>query len=188
MLNAFLAPIPSDSHPAKPPRKVTLDLGPAEQCYQNLALSFRGAERQAPSVVSLALRFSAVMAYKQEKGEHPANWNSEKRLQAIVSDFHAAPGMASKWHLEEVKIKAILHMITGTCPAACFFNFVWVRKNAPHCKQIPNNNHIKPKPKPLESIEDTSGPSCSSVAKLTRISKSDIRRARTDTQTSLTHC
>jgi hypothetical protein len=83
-----------------------------------MALSFRGAERQAPSVISLALRFSQVLKEQADCGAHPASWNTEKRLQTAVDEFHSSSLMTSKWRLDEEKFRSILNVIQGATPEA----------------------------------------------------------------------
>ena len=82
----------------------------------NLSMSFRGADRQAPSVLSMALRFSAIMDHKDKTGEHNKSMSTEDRLRKVVDEFHATKGMLVRWHVDHTKFCAILNLITGTCP------------------------------------------------------------------------
>ena len=93
-----------------------IDTSFVQQSYTNLQLSFRGAERQAPSVLSLALQFSAVMRVKATDGTHSSKMGTEDRLNLIIAEFHSHPGMISKFHLDEQKQKAVLHLLVGTTP------------------------------------------------------------------------
>jgi hypothetical protein len=83
----------------------------------NLSMSFRGAERQAPSVLSMALRFSAIMDMKAATGAHTEAMSTEERLRQVVEDFHNTKGMLLRWHLDDTKFYAMLNIIIGTSPA-----------------------------------------------------------------------
>lgn len=57
---------------------MVLDKDEASKSYLNLQLSFRGSERQAPSVLTLAVTFSHVMESKSKSGEQSTpklDWN-----------------------------------------------------------------------------------------------------------------
>ena len=82
--------------------------------FLNLQLSFRGAERQPPSVLCLALTLSAVMKEKNDSGAHGQSMSTQQRLAAVICDFHNAPGMLSRWRLDDDKEKAVLHLLVGT--------------------------------------------------------------------------
>jgi hypothetical protein len=86
------------------------------QSFQNMVNSFRGAERQAPNCLQMALRFSRLMELAEQEGRHQASMSGEDRLRAIIADFHECPGLANKNHLDEDKIKAINNLISGSCP------------------------------------------------------------------------
>lgn len=96
--------------------KVMLDRSVAQRSFCNLKLSYRGAERQPPSALTLALTFSAIMKAKSEDGSHAANLSTDQRLQLIVQEWHNEPGVISKWHLDEGKQRAILNLLVGTTP------------------------------------------------------------------------
>ena len=85
-----------------------------QQSFLNMTLSLRGAERQPPNVLQQALRFSAVMTQRAAQGIHAAELNAEARLRKVVAEFHESPGFLAKWTLDEDRICAILHVITGT--------------------------------------------------------------------------
>ena len=85
-----------------------------ECVYTNLQLSFRGAERQPPHVLSLALMFSRVMQECAENGSHPASWGTEERLKAVVNAFNSKDGVLAKWAVDEEREKAILNVLVGT--------------------------------------------------------------------------
>ena len=85
-----------------------------ECVYTNLQLSFRGAERQPPHVLSLALMFSRVMQECAENGSHPTSWGTEERLKAVVNAFNSKDGVLAKWAVDEEREKAILNVLVGT--------------------------------------------------------------------------
>ena len=91
-----------------------LDRSMSQRSFCNLKLSYRGAERQPPSALTLAPTFSAIMKAKSDDGSHPANISTEQRLQMIVQEWHNEPGVISKWHLDEGKQRAILNILIGT--------------------------------------------------------------------------
>ena len=82
--------------------------------FLNLQLSYRGAERQPPSVLSLALTLSAVMKEKHDSGAHSQSMTTQQRLASVVSEFHSTPGMLNRWRLDDDKEKAVLHLLVGT--------------------------------------------------------------------------
>eukprot|EP00435_Cladocopium_sp_Y103_P038406 s2591_g10.t1 len=86
--------------------------------FKNLQLSYRGSERQAPSILTLALMFSRAMGEAAEAGRHNADWNTEQRLRAIVASFHATEGTIAKWHICEDKFRAIHNLLVGTSPGS----------------------------------------------------------------------
>ena len=80
------------------------------QSFKNLSLSFRGAERQAPTVLQMALRFSKVMD-RQSDTQHG---NTESRLKKVVAQFNSSPGLHAKHQLDADKERTILNIIIGT--------------------------------------------------------------------------
>lgn len=120
-------------------------MSPEQRSYANMALSFRGAERQAPclffgsdatdghcmvllrsgaalqsqapSLVSLSLRFSEILVAKNAAGEHQASMNTAQRLQSVIDEFHSSKHMTSKFALDADKTRSILNLMTGTTPA-----------------------------------------------------------------------
>jgi hypothetical protein len=84
--------------------------------FRNLVVSYRGAERQPPNCLQLALRFSRLMELAESEGRHAASMSTEDRLRAIISDFHEFPGLATKNMMDEDKVKSILNLIGGSCP------------------------------------------------------------------------
>ena len=97
---------------------MVLDKDEASKSYLNLQLSFRGSERQAPSVLTLAVTFSHVMESKSKSGEHSADLNTEARLELVLNEFNSMPGMVSRWRIDDDKRKACLNLIVGTSKAA----------------------------------------------------------------------
>lgn len=86
-----------------------------------MSLSFRGSERQAPSSLQLALRFSRILESKATNGEHPSDWNTEQRLTAVVQEFNETSGLQSKHRIEDDRYKAVLNLLTGSCEESCHF-------------------------------------------------------------------
>lgn len=105
--NAFLLPC-----------HISVNKSVEAQVYLNMTLSYRGSERQAPSVLSLALQFSHVMAHKASHGLHDGSWNTEKRLRDVVNELHDSDGFLAKWGVDDMKFKAILNMLIGTSESA----------------------------------------------------------------------
>lgn len=95
-----------------------LDQTLQSRCFKNLQLSFRGAERQAPHVLSLALTFSKVMQGCADDGTHPSSWNTSDRLHAVIQSFNDQDGVLSKWAIDDEKEKAVLNLLIGTSPCA----------------------------------------------------------------------
>ena len=81
--------------------KILINKTTVECCFTNLQLSFRGAERQAPHVLSLALMFSKVMQASAEDGSHPSSWGTEERLKAVINAFNSKDGVLAKWAVDE---------------------------------------------------------------------------------------
>eukprot|EP00434_Breviolum_minutum_P012504 symbB.v1.2.011016.t1/scaffold726.1/size168711/2 len=103
--------------------------------YKNLQLSYRGAERQPPSVLQLALQFSKVMSDHAETGKHDSKMSTAQRLKAVIAAFHSSEGVISKWAIDDEKEKAILNLLVGTCDASRqvimnHLNFVKWRESA----------------------------------------------------------
>ena len=90
---------------------------PSLFCKGSLRSSSSCLLAEAPSLVSLSLRFAEIMAEKSAKGDHPPSWNTEKRLQSVLDEFHASKHMTSKFALDAEKTRSILNLITGTVPA-----------------------------------------------------------------------
>jgi hypothetical protein len=93
-----------------------VDQSPEAQTYMNLTLSYRGSERQPPSILSLALQFSYLMTVKAESGHHPKEWNTESAWG--VDELRSSDGFLSRWQIDCDKLKAINNMLVGTTKAA----------------------------------------------------------------------
>ena len=91
--------------------EIALNMGKDDQSFRNLSLSFRGAERQAPSVLQIALRFSKIM----ERQSASMAGNTEARLKRVVAAFNSSPGLHVKHQLDSDKERTILNLIIGTC-------------------------------------------------------------------------
>lgn len=91
-----------------------VDASITSRSYTNLSLSFRGSERQAPSILSLALTFSKVMQDKASTGQHDGNLGTDARLKGIITEFNESPGVLSKWKIDSEKERAILNLLIGT--------------------------------------------------------------------------
>eukprot|EP00438_Fugacium_kawagutii_P010744 Skav218260 [mRNA] locus=scaffold2035:149289:149987:+ [translate_table: standard] len=91
-----------------------MDASCSTRVFKNLQLSYRGSERQAPSVLSLALMMSKVIQDAATEGKHDPGWNTEQRLRASITDFHSMDGTLSRWQIDEDKQKAILNLLVGT--------------------------------------------------------------------------
>lgn len=100
------------------PVHVTLGISDVDKGYRNMALSYRGSERQPPNTLQMALRFSAAMEVRQKSSERSKNWATEERLRAVVEEFHSTPGLAFKHHIDEDRFRGMLSLITGTCHEA----------------------------------------------------------------------
>ena len=93
--------------------KVMANLTVSEQSYRNLSLSFRGAERQAPGLLSMALRFSRLMQLR----EHELTGGTDQRLHVLVEEFNSSPSLNTKHALDSMKEKSVLNLICGTAEA-----------------------------------------------------------------------
>jgi hypothetical protein len=84
--------------------------------FKNLELSYRGSERQPPSILTLALMFSTAMAEAADKGKHDPSWNTEQRLKSVEAAFHSTDGIIGRWHIDDDKHRAIHNLLIGTSP------------------------------------------------------------------------
>jgi len=86
--------------------------------FRNLTLSYRGAERQQPNALQLALRFSRLMEIAETNGSHAPSMSTEERLRAVIADWHNS-GVPAKHRLDEDKIRSIANIVMGTCEVLC---------------------------------------------------------------------
>ena len=91
--------------------EIALGMNKDDQSFRNLSLSFRGAERQAPTVLQIALRFSKIM----ERQSGSMSGNTEARLKRVVTAFNISPGLHPKHQLDADKERTVLNLIVGTC-------------------------------------------------------------------------
>ena len=105
--------------------KMTFKMGAIDRSFRNISLSFRGSERQPPSSLQLALRFSHVLQQREQEGRHRPDQPVEQRLAEIVSEFNSMAGLPNKHKIEDDRFKAVLHLLSGTCEVART-NFVHV--------------------------------------------------------------
>ena len=81
-----------------------------QQSFRNMSLSFRGTERQPPSVLQMALRFSVVI----DRQASSVSGNTEARLKKVVQQFNESPGLHVKHQIDAEKERTILNLIVGT--------------------------------------------------------------------------
>ena len=98
--------------------EVTLNADEMCRAFRNLALSYRGSERQPPNNLQLALRFSRAVEIKEQQREHPKEWGVEERLRDVVREFHVSSGLTQRHMIDEDKFKSIMNLIAGTTAAS----------------------------------------------------------------------
>lgn len=81
-----------------------------KQNFRNMALSFRGMERQPPTILQMALRFSRVM----ELQATTVTGSTEARLEAAIEQFNKGSDLNVKHSLDDDKKRSILNILTGT--------------------------------------------------------------------------
>ena len=96
--------------------KMEFGMSATSKSFRNLVVSYRGAERQPPNCLQLALRFSRLMEVAEQEGRHQASMSTEERLRAIIAEFHESPGLANKNFIDEDKRRSILNIVSGSCP------------------------------------------------------------------------
>ncbi|CAK8986598.1 Uncharacterized protein SCF082_LOCUS619 [Durusdinium trenchii] len=95
------------------PMHVVIGMSKDQQSFRNMSLSFRGAERQSPSVLQMALRFSVIM----ERQATTMSGNTESRLKKVIKQFNESDGLHVKHQVDSEKERTILNLIVGTCKA-----------------------------------------------------------------------
>ena len=91
--------------------KVAIGMNKDQQSFRNMSLSFRGAERQAPSVLQMALRFSQIM----DRQGSATSGNTETRLKKVIKQFNSSEGLHVRHQIDADKERSILNLIIGTC-------------------------------------------------------------------------
>ena len=95
------------------------------QHFRSMSLSFRGAERQPPTLLQMALRFSRVM----ELQETTVSGNTETRLKAAIDSFNACGSLNVRHQLDDDKRKSLLNLLVGTTKASpCLFFEIVLRE------------------------------------------------------------
>ena len=98
--------------------QVALDMTEINQHFRSMSLSFRGAERQPPTLLQMALRFSRVM----ELQEMTVSGNTETRLKAAIDSFNSCGSLNVRHQLDDDKRKSLLNLLVGTTKAIpCLF-------------------------------------------------------------------
>lgn len=100
--------------PQTPATKVSVDQSMTQRAFTNLQLSYRGSERQPPSVLSLALTFSAAMQEHDLSGRHSAKMTTDERLKSVIDEYHCLPGLLTRYRIDDDKRKAVLNLLQGT--------------------------------------------------------------------------
>ncbi len=100
------------------PAKMTFGMSAADRSYRNLTLSFRGAERQQPNALQLALRFSKLMELAESDGTHLPSMSTHERLIDVINVWHANSGLPTKHRLDDDKVRSVGNIVVGTCPVA----------------------------------------------------------------------
>lgn len=82
---------------------------------EHLLLSYRGSERQRPSVLKLALRFDDSMNAKRNDPEVPVQ-SSDRLLEQLISDYnnHKSVAGIKKWQIGESTQGAMRAIMFGT--------------------------------------------------------------------------
>lgn len=101
--------------------KVVIGMSKDQQSFRNMSLSFRGAERQSPSVLQMALRFSVIM----ERQATTMSGNTESRLKKVIKQFNESDGLHVKHQVDSEKERTILNLIVGTCKVGFVQYFVF---------------------------------------------------------------
>ncbi|CAK9008793.1 Uncharacterized protein SCF082_LOCUS10019 [Durusdinium trenchii] len=92
------------------PMHVAIGMNKDQQSFRNMSLSFRGAERQAPSALQMALRFSTIM----DRQAGSTAGNTETRLKKVIKQFNSSDGLHVRHQIDADKERSILNLIVGT--------------------------------------------------------------------------
>jgi hypothetical protein len=84
--------------------------------FRAMLLSFRGAERQAPSILQMALRLVSI--YETKKDTEFVGRGIDEAIGAIADRYNlqSAKGI-SKWQIDDDGKRSIINLATGTSPA-----------------------------------------------------------------------
>ena len=105
--------------------KMSLGMTKDAQSFRNLSLSFRGSERQPPSILQMALRFSAIMDRQAANG---MTGTTEARLKRVISEFNSSPGLHVKHQVDSDRERTILNLIVGSCKdCSSMFDYFYFR-------------------------------------------------------------
>ena len=85
------------------------------QHFRSMSLSFRGAERQPPTILQMALRFSRIMDLQ----ESTVTGNTEVRLKAAIDSFNNSAHLNVRHQLDDDKRRSLLNILVGTTKAQC---------------------------------------------------------------------
>ncbi|CAK9062831.1 Uncharacterized protein SCF082_LOCUS32651 [Durusdinium trenchii] len=97
---------------------MAFSLTSTDASFRNLSLSFRGAERQAPSVLQVGLRFSQIMEQRALDGTHATSMTTEERLRDVTAEFNQRGDLHQKNRVDEDRFRSILNLISGTSEAS----------------------------------------------------------------------
>ncbi|CAJ1348206.1 unnamed protein product [Effrenium voratum] len=95
------------------PMHLAFGMDAVAQSFRNMSLSFRGSERQAPSLLQMSLRFSKIMELQALSGTAPSG-NTEARLHQAILEFNCSAGLNHKHALDSEKERSVLNLIVGT--------------------------------------------------------------------------
>ncbi|CAE7889119.1 unnamed protein product, partial [Symbiodinium necroappetens] len=123
--------------------EVALDMSEIKQNFRNMALSFRGMERQPPTILQMALRFSRVM----ELQATTVTGSTEARLEAAIEQFNKGSDLNVKHSLDDDKKRSILNILTGTTKEtrdimAIHLNFYKWRESALSTEQMKSSRWL----------------------------------------------
>jgi hypothetical protein len=87
----------------------------ATQNYEHLLLSFRGAERQRPSVIVQAMRFQKIYLEKKDMPEF-AGRTVDDALNRIIDGYNCHKGIdgVKKFQISRDQRASVLNLVTGT--------------------------------------------------------------------------
>lgn len=127
-------------HAQTPSNQVTITEDVAFKNFQAMLLSWRGSERQRPSILQQALRFEAIMQEKRNLPEFQ-HLSAEECLVRLMDAFNQHPGIVGqrRWQLSREGKIAVTNLVLGTTPATrdiikSHLNYnKWESSGALHC-------------------------------------------------------